>query len=86
MRVFKQRYHNLLGRLRDGSVFGSPSLYIMSVIEFQKRGLPHAHIVLRVKGNEHQPLRPDDIDRYISAELPVRRGSRRAPLCAVCAV
>jgi len=38
-------------------------------MEFQKRGLPHAHILLWLNGeNKLQPYR--DIDRVISAELP----------------
>ena len=41
----------------------------MYVVEFQKRGLPHAHIALRVKGP--QPLTPEELDRYIWAEVPV---------------
>jgi hypothetical protein len=37
--------------------------------EFQKRGLPHSHILVwQVKNNN--PLTPDDVDADISAELP----------------
>ena len=39
------------------------------VIEFQKRGLPHAH-ALFVLGAEHKPRSPDLIDRVVSAEIP----------------
>ena len=38
-------------------------------IEFQKRGLPHAHICLFFSKNSKLP-NPEDIDRVISAELP----------------
>ncbi|GKB61559.1 hypothetical protein Tco_0917745 [Tanacetum coccineum] len=42
---------------------------VVYVIEFQKRGLPHAHILLWLK--EHCKCKtPDDIDDIISAELP----------------
>ncbi|KZT50085.1 hypothetical protein CALCODRAFT_538261, partial [Calocera cornea HHB12733] len=44
-RVFKlrlQHFHHLL-RTRLGRI-----VYIVHVVEFQKRGLPHAHIVLKV--------------------------------------
>ena len=36
------------------------------VIEFQKRGLPHSHILLWLC----QKIRPDEIDLIISAEIP----------------
>ncbi|XP_071719195.1 uncharacterized protein [Rutidosis leptorrhynchoides] len=38
-------------------------------IEFQKRGLPHAHICLFVNKKDKVPS-PDDIDNFITAELP----------------
>ena len=38
-------------------------------IEFQKRGLPHVHIILFL--DERSKIRTaDDVDRYISAEIP----------------
>ena len=39
------------------------------VVEFQKRGLPHAHILLTV-APEDKPTCPEDVDRLISAEIP----------------
>lgn len=42
---------------------------MLKVIEFQKRGLPHAHILLFLHP-EDKPKTPTDIDRIISAELP----------------
>ena len=39
------------------------------VIEFQKRGLPHAHILL-ILADEDKPNGTDDYDRFICAELP----------------
>jgi len=39
------------------------------VVEFQKRGLPHAHILLTI-ASEDEPICPGDIDRLISAEIP----------------
>jgi hypothetical protein len=44
-RVFKQRLQCLLDIL--DTKFGK-LLYVIHVIEFQKRGFPHAHIVVKV--------------------------------------
>jgi len=41
----------------------------MYTVEFQKRGLPHAHILLWLDG-ESKLKNPTDIDKVISAELP----------------
>lgn len=42
-------------------------LYKMHVIEFQKRGLPHAHILIRF---EYECSLATEIDNVISAEMP----------------
>jgi hypothetical protein len=39
---------------------------MVAVTEFQKRGLPHSHIVVKVK----RPLTTEDIDAFISCEIP----------------
>jgi len=41
----------------------------MYTIEFQKHGLPHAHLLLFLHQNSKYPT-ADDIDRVISAEIP----------------
>ncbi len=47
--VFHQRLEALLYNLRIGVYFdGTTIVYIMRVIEYQMRGLPHAHIVLKL--------------------------------------
>ena len=35
-------------------------------IEYQKRCLPHGHILILLKN----PIKPDDIDNFVSAEIP----------------
>ena len=40
----------------------------MHVIEFQKRGLPHAHILMKF---QRECIRPTDIDKVVSAEMPI---------------
>ncbi|XP_072074090.1 uncharacterized protein [Arachis hypogaea] len=43
------------------------AIYVYT-IEFQKRGLPHAHILLFMS-NEFKPQTPGDIDKHITAEI-----------------
>ena len=38
-------------------------------MEFQKRGLPHAHVLLILR-REDRPRGADDIDELVRAELP----------------
>lgn len=39
------------------------------VVEFQKRGLPHAHILLILE-SEDKPRTTDDYDSIVQAEIP----------------
>lgn len=41
----------------------------MEVVEFQKRGLPHVHILTIMK-EEHRVWTADDVDKIVCAELP----------------
>ncbi|XP_012828649.1 PREDICTED: uncharacterized protein LOC105949891 [Erythranthe guttata] len=45
-------------------------------IEFQKRGLPHAHILLWLH-NDDKPKNPEEIDRIICAEIPDEENDRK---------
>ncbi|XP_072066782.1 uncharacterized protein [Arachis hypogaea] len=67
-RVFKIKFDELLKDLKNGSIFGKPKA-IVYTIEFQKRGLPHCHILLFTQPNE-KPRSSDDIDHHISTEIP----------------
>jgi hypothetical protein len=68
-RVFRQKFDALMHDLiHRGWPFGKVVAHVHT-IEFQKRGLPHAHILLWL--DEHDKLRScDDYDNFISAELP----------------
>ncbi len=48
-RVYHEKLAIAKRMIKDGSLFGS-MVSLMDVIEFQKRGLPHAHLALRVAG------------------------------------
>jgi hypothetical protein len=66
-RVFKRKLTELINELQV--IFpgvGCP-VYIIHRIEFQKRGAPHAHILVRYP---KELTTPGDIDQVISAEMP----------------
>jgi hypothetical protein len=67
-RVFKQKLNHLIDDIRKGQIFGVV-LAIVYVVEFQKRGLPHAHILL-ILDNNNKIREVEAIDKLISAELP----------------
>ena len=55
--------------LLKGGCFGALEAWLYS-IEFQKRGLPHAHILLWL--TKDSAIHPHFIDSVVSAELPHR--------------
>jgi hypothetical protein len=64
-RVFNLKLKGLMEILTKGQIYGSVRCYMYSV-EWQKRGLPHAHILLWLE----ESIPPNRIDQVISAELP----------------
>ena len=66
-RVFKLKLDTLLKDLEE-DVLGFVRAHTY-VIEFQKRGLPHAHILLILHPQDRLTT-PDDVDNVISAEIP----------------
>jgi hypothetical protein len=47
-------------------------------IEFQKRGLPHAHILLYLKNG---PRTVEEYDNFVSAEIPDERINQELYTC-----
>ncbi|CAN0131495.1 unnamed protein product, partial [Ectocarpus sp. 13 AM-2016] len=66
LRVFRARVLALRPHLEAVFCPGGVS-YSLTAWEFQHRGLPHAHIVLRREG---PPLAVEEVDEYVSAEMP----------------
>ncbi|XP_062518328.1 uncharacterized protein LOC134193517 [Corticium candelabrum] len=64
-RVFRQKIVKIIDLFTKYNIFDLTRCDMYS-IEWQKRGLPHAHILLWLQ----QKLRPAQIDSFISAELP----------------
>ncbi|XP_024004049.1 uncharacterized protein LOC112081527 [Eutrema salsugineum] len=67
-RVFKMKLNEMMSDFKKGLFFGDFRAGVYT-IEFQKRGLPHAHILLWLQNSIQNPS-PDVIDKIISAELP----------------
>ncbi|XP_072088154.1 uncharacterized protein [Arachis hypogaea] len=67
-RVFHAKLKCLLSDLKEGVFFGSLSTS-MYTIEFQKRVLPHAHMLLWLNG-ERNLQSVEIVDEFICAELP----------------
>ena len=67
-RVFKLKRRSLLDDILKNGYLGKPAAH-MYVIEFQKRGLPHVHILV-IFTNGYKLLSPLDYDHVIFAEIP----------------
>ncbi|XP_076902818.1 uncharacterized protein LOC143557694 [Bidens hawaiensis] len=67
-RIFKMKFDSMIKLLKDKVLFGKIKAAIYT-IEFQKRGLPHAHICLFI-APENKIHNPSHIDNFISSEIP----------------
>ena len=72
VRVFHERLEKMMAFLRDG--FCGKRRYVVRVIEYQRRGLPHAHVALAC---DTPPLTPEAVDAIISCEVPQAPGPLR---------
>jgi len=64
-RVFKRKLSKMIDVITKYLLFGDTHCWMYS-IEWQKRGLPHAHMLVWLQ----QKIQATDIDKVISAELP----------------
>ena len=71
-RVFRQKLIKLVDAITKGHVF-EPARCWMYSIGWGKRGLLHAHILIRLKGK----IKPAQTESVISAELPDPQQDRR---------
>jgi hypothetical protein len=71
IRVFHQ-YLSMF--MKDLAKFMGPILYHIRITEFQKRGLPHAHIALALKD---VPQNAAQISSFLTAEVPRQSGPLR---------
>jgi hypothetical protein len=67
-RVFRLQLKQFMKEMIQDGIFGKIIAHI-KVIEFQKRGLPHAHVLFTLDQND-KFMTYDDIDDVIRAEIP----------------
>lgn len=67
-RIFRSKLEDLKDQIFKKEIFGKVAAYVY-VIEFQKRGLPHAHMLI-ILNRGYKITNADDYDKYVSAELP----------------
>ena len=68
VRVFNEKLKQIMKDITKKEIFGKVKAHI-HVIEFQKRGLPHAHILI-ILDNDSKPREPEEYDLIVTAELP----------------
>ena len=68
VRVFNLKLKELICDITKRDVLGRV-IAMTYVIEFQKRGLPHAHLLFWLHSDDKLRT-PEDVDRIISAEIP----------------
>ncbi|XP_051167634.1 uncharacterized protein LOC127285579 [Leptopilina boulardi] len=67
-RVFSLKVNHLVEVVVRQKLFGEVKSFVY-VTEFQKRGLPHIHMLVILK-EKSKILTPESVDRFISAEIP----------------
>ncbi|KAK7273081.1 hypothetical protein RIF29_14127 [Crotalaria pallida] len=75
-RIFRSKFQQLKDDVINKGVLGKVKSY-MYVTEFQKRGLPHVHMLLILENND-KLRNPEDYDSVVSAEIP--QGEQNAEL------
>ena len=68
VKVFKLKALELVKDVVNEFIFGSVICWLY-VIEFQKRGLPHMHMLINLSKDDKLKY-PNEIDKYISAQIP----------------
>jgi hypothetical protein len=67
-RVFRGKFKQLMNELLQNDCLGRVVGYTYT-IEFQKRGLPHAHLLIFLQTAD-KPQSIEDIDKFVRAEIP----------------
>lgn len=72
-RVFNAKLEAMKKDILENGVLGKVVAHVY-VIEYQKRGLPHAHMLI-ILADQDKPRDADSYDRYVCAEIPADDGT-----------
>ncbi|XP_074360116.1 uncharacterized protein LOC141700196 [Apium graveolens] len=67
-RVFRLKLDHLMVDVKDKKHFGV-CIGVMYVVEFQKKGLPHVHMLIWLDADSKNNLK-QNVDKFVSAEIP----------------
>ncbi|XP_047268003.1 uncharacterized protein LOC124898400 [Capsicum annuum] len=67
-KVFREKLQDLKDQIFKKKIFGPIAAHVF-IVEFQKRGLPHIHLLLILEQG-YKITSPDNYDKFIFAELP----------------
>lgn len=67
VRLFHTKLKSIMNDITQKKIFGKVLAYVYTV-EFQKRGIPHSHILVTLHP-ENKIITSEQIDKYISAEI-----------------
>ncbi|XP_074362500.1 ATP-dependent DNA helicase RRM3-like [Apium graveolens] len=67
-RVFRLKLDQLMVDIKDKKHFGV-CIGVMYFVEFQKRGLPHVHMLIWLDADSKKNLK-QNVDKFVSAEIP----------------
>ena len=68
VRIFRSKYEEFKTDILQRGVLGKVVAHV-HVIEFQKRGLPHVHMLI-ILAESDKLNTPDDYDKIVRAEIP----------------
>lgn len=78
VRLFYAKFLSLLDDIEIQNLFGRVKAWVYT-IEFQKRGLPHAHLLVTLHPHDKSKT-PEHIDKFISAEIPKEKDLKQLVL------
>lgn len=67
-RAFHIKFESMMKDIMERDIFG-PAIGHVYTVEYQKRGLPHVHLILFLHPSARFSA-PETVDRYISTEFP----------------
>jgi hypothetical protein len=77
-RIFQDKKEEFVRDIVDREVFGKTA-YVLYSVEYQKRGMPHIHCLIRLVTKEEDPERGVDVDSPHTLEQIIAAGIPKVP-------